>query len=519
MNRLIIGLVALAVSGCGVNGYSRDGATVAGNPCGALINLEIANTKITSAEKKPAGSFSFGAGPGSMTVELPEHCYVEGISNEREGADGKTYGLGFALAMPADWNGRFLFQGGGGLNGTLHPPLGGNAAGDTPALARGFAVISTDGGHKGEHGFDASFMADQQAALDFAGQSVAKVTQLGKKIATAHYGRAPHHTYISGCSTGGRESMLAAQRYPMLFDGAVVGAPAMRTGHSNFALRKAVVAFNQVAPRDEEGTPQVSRAFSPAERRAVHDGLLAQCDGLDGLEDGVISNVRDCDFDPGLLVCDAGESDSCISQAQADAIDQAFAPLVNSGGYEIYPAFPVDTGMIEGGMTFIPGEHFFSPGAHAGQSEIDIDAEDAQLRNDPMQGRTDSYDWTNFSTFLDRGGKILFYHGVSDAWFSAYDTLGFYQRAAEANETWSDASRYYHVPGMGHCAGGANTYDSFDLLSAVVDWVENDNAPSDIIASRQSPAPASRKLCAYPEHPHYIGGDETSAESYECRSL
>jgi len=168
-------------------------------------------------------------------------------------------------------------------------------------------------------------------------------------------------------------------------------------------------------------------------------------------------------------------------------------------------------------MTYIPGENFFSPGASAQQTAIDIDAEDAQLRNDPMQSRTDSYGWTNFSTFLHRGGKILFYHGVSDAWFSAYDTLEFYQRAGEANEDWSDASRYYHVPGMGHCAGGANTYDSFDLLSAVVDWVENGEAPEGIIASRENPEPGNRKLCAYPMHPHYIGGDKTSADSYECR--
>ncbi|MCF7220170.1 tannase/feruloyl esterase family alpha/beta hydrolase, partial [Acinetobacter baumannii] len=154
--------------------------------CAALTEFEIANTEITSAEMKSAGSFSFGANSDSTTVALPDHCYVEGISNEREGADGKTYGLGFALAMPANWSGRFLFQGGGGLNGTVHPPLGGNAAGDTPALARGFAVISTDGGHKGKGGFDASFMADQQAALDFTGQSVAKVTQLGKDIAKAY---------------------------------------------------------------------------------------------------------------------------------------------------------------------------------------------------------------------------------------------------------------------------------------------------------------------------------------------
>ncbi len=518
MNRLTIALAALAVAACGANESSDSNtAAAAENTCVALTGLEIANTKITLAEEKPAGSFSFGTGPYSMTVELPDHCYVEGMINERQGADGKTYGLGFAVAMPVGWNGRFLFQGGGGLNGTLHPPLGGNAAGDTPALARGFAVVSTDGGHKGDHGFDASFMADQQAALDFVGHSVARVTQVGKEIVQAHYGQAAHHTYISGCSTGGRESMLAAQRYPLLFDGAVVGAPAMRTGNSNFALRKAVVAFNQVAPRDEEGKPQVSRAFSPAERRAVHDGLLAQCDGLDGLEDGIVANVHGCDFDPGLLVCEAEGNEACISQAQADALDKAFAPLVNSAGYEIYPAFPVDTGMIEGGMTFIPGERFFSPGASAGQTEIDIDAEDARLRNDPMQGRTDSYNWTNFSTFLHRGGKILFYHGVSDAWFSAYDTLGYYQRAGEANEGWSDASRYYHVPGMGHCAGGANTYDSFDLLSAVVDWVENDKAPENIIASRENPTPGSRKLCPYPTHPHYTGGDETSADSYECR--
>ena len=160
MNRLTIALAAMAASGCGLSGFSGGDAKAAETSCTALTGLEIANTEITSAEEKPAGSFTFGAGPASTTVALPDHCYVEGMSNERQGADGKTYGLGYALAMPVDWNGRFLFQGGGGLNGTLHPLLGGNAAGDMPALARGFAVISTDGGHKGEHGFDASFMVD-----------------------------------------------------------------------------------------------------------------------------------------------------------------------------------------------------------------------------------------------------------------------------------------------------------------------------------------------------------------------
>ena len=157
MNRLTIGLAALAVAGCGTHDLSDGDAAVANNACTALTGLEMANTEITRSEEKPVGSFSFGAGPGSTSVELPTHCYVEGISNERTGADGKTYGLGFALAMPADWNGRFLFQGGGGLNGTVHPPLGGNAAGDKPALARGFAVISTDGGLYGRSAGRARF--------------------------------------------------------------------------------------------------------------------------------------------------------------------------------------------------------------------------------------------------------------------------------------------------------------------------------------------------------------------------
>jgi len=199
--------------------------------CTALDDLDLADARVTLAEERKAGPFE--TGPDNEAINLPAYCYVEGNKEERYAADGTRYGLRFALGMPVDWNGRLLFQGGGGLNGTLHPPLGANAAGHTPALARGFAVISTDGGHEGRGGFDGSFMADQQAALDFAGQSVRKVTEVGKEIVHVHYGDEAHHTYISGCSTGGREAMLAAQRYPLMFDGAVVGAPAMRTGKSS----------------------------------------------------------------------------------------------------------------------------------------------------------------------------------------------------------------------------------------------------------------------------------------------
>ena len=482
--------------------------------CADLSSLALADATITLTESREAGPFEAGFG---QTIDLSAHCYVEGIREEREAADGTRYGLRFALGLPVDWNGRLLFQGGGGLNGTLHPPLGGNAAGRTPALARGFAVISTDGGHQGKGGFDASFMADQQAALDFAGQSVRKVTEVGKEIVRRHYGDGAHPTYISGCSTGGREAMLAAQRYPLLFDGAVVGAPAMRTGNSNFSLRRAVVAFNKAAPRGPDGEPVLARAFDQEDRAIVMDGLLDQCDGLDGLEDGIIGNVMQCDFDPRTLACSGDGEEGCISPAQADALVEAFGPLTNSAGYQLYPRFPFDTAMVDGASPFIPTERFFSPGATATQTQIDIDAEDTRMREASDGARTESYSWTNFSTFIGQGGKIIFYHGVSDAWFSAFDTLGFYRRAHEANEEWDDASRFYFVPGMGHCAGGLDTHDSFDLLSAVVDWTENGQAPQAIPASRANASTPTGKLCPFPSYPHFDGGDEDDADSFTCR--
>src|SRR3954462_7080291 len=159
------------------------------------------------------------APPGPAKI-MPAHCHVEGVLDARTGADGKSYGIGFAVAMPPDWNGRFLFQGGGALNGSVAPPLGAQYAGARPALERGFAVATTDSGHQGS-AFDASFFADQQAALDFLYQGVAEVAVVAKAIVTRHYGRNSGHAYFVGCSTGGREAMMMSQRFPDYFDGIV----------------------------------------------------------------------------------------------------------------------------------------------------------------------------------------------------------------------------------------------------------------------------------------------------------
>ena len=192
--------------------------------------------------------------PDTVGVAIPSNCVARGVIDRRVGAEGKNYAIGFAIALPDRWNGRLLFQGGGGLNGSIRPPLGPQAIGEVPALARGFAVVSTDSGHQGAV-FDASFMKDQEAALNFAQASVGKVTAAAKAIIARYYGQGPTRSYFVGCSTGGREGMIASQRYPAEFDGIIAGAPAMRTGRSNLGLAWANHVFAQISPKGENGKP------------------------------------------------------------------------------------------------------------------------------------------------------------------------------------------------------------------------------------------------------------------------
>lgn len=503
-------------------GASAAGQSSAPDQCALLARLTLpGKVKITSAERvAPSAPGTVRNGMGVLVPSaLPAYCKVEGMIDERTGAGGKTYGIGFALALPDDWSGRFLVQGGGGLNGSVGLPIGAAAAGDVPALARGFAVMSHDSGHRGQV-FDPSFMADQRANLDFSESAVRTVTELGKALTARYYGKPINHSYMAGCSTGGRESMLASQRYPELFDGIVVGAPAMRTGDSNLAIAYSQVQFNQAAPRNAHGVPIVERIFSAADRKLILGGLLAQCDGLDGLKDGMIENVAACHFKPVALQCKGRKTDQCLSAAQVGAMERAFAGPRDKAGYPLYTPVPYDTGIVTAD-SFIPG---YLPTGRPGpigpasrDLAIDLDKRMNAIRMDAGQRLTDTYTWTNLNTFTDRGGKIVFYHGVSDPWFSALATLDYWLRAEKANgAAWADASRFYLVPGMGHCGGG-NAFDNFDLLSAVVDWVEQGRAPGPVTASRATPLPAARPLCPYPTYAHYKGGTPEKAESFECR--
>src|SRR5438093_12218027 len=250
------------------------------------VTLEISRAA-NIAEGRAPGARGGPAGPA-----LPAHCRIDGMMDRRTGVDGKTYGIRFAIALPDNWTGQYLQQGGGGLNGTVAEPTGAQAAGNQPALVRGFAVATTDTGHQSSGGaFDGSFMQDQSAALDFEYIAIGRVAVLAKQIIETYYGRPPSHSYYVGCSTGGREAMLMAQRYPLYFDGIVAGAPAMRTGHSNLATRTVTVSLNRIAPKGQDGRPIPGGALSDSDRKALIGKLLDVCDARDGAKDGMIFDV------------------------------------------------------------------------------------------------------------------------------------------------------------------------------------------------------------------------------------
>src|SRR5262245_46514016 len=248
-------MMALAIACTDMNTFQMPGAAVS----------------ITRAEK--------------VADNLPPHCRVDGVLDQRTGTGGKSYGIGFALALPDNWNGGFVFQGGGGLNGSVQNPVGAQAAGDASALARGFAVVTTDTGHKGTGGFDSSFIEDQQAALDFYYAAIGRIAPLAKDLISYYYGRAADHSYYVGCSTGGREAMLMSQRYPTYFDGIVAGDPAIRTGHSNLGLAYFEAALNGTDPK-----------LTDSDKKLVVDAIVNTCDEKDGLKDGMIFNRQACKF-------------------------------------------------------------------------------------------------------------------------------------------------------------------------------------------------------------------------------
>jgi hypothetical protein len=501
--------------------------------CAALRGLSAPGYEVNTAEWMPA-SRQAGAN-GAPATDLPAHCLFRVTIGAREsGMPEMKYGTGIELRLPANWNQRLLFQGGGGLNGVLSPAFG-NVAGFASALVRGFAVVATDSGHRGRNSIDTRFAVDQQAKLDFAYQAVERTTHEAKGLLQRFYGRKPEYSYFMGCSTGGREAMMAAERLPLEFDGVIAG-------NASFNLTRVAVnqiwslqTVNRIAPRDAQGRPLLHEAFTDVQLKAISEAVLQQCDALDGLRDGMINDYKACKFDPRGQVCKTGEAGEgkCLTTNQAEGLRAIFDGPRNSRGESLYGSFVYDTGIATPAWRAMHLGSATNPPANASLGrdtlrEFSITPADTSL--DPLKfdfdrdmARTAETAAINdavatlLTTFAGRGAKMIVYHGLSDQAMATGALTDWYERltprSAQGPQDWA---RLFLIPGMTHCGGGQST-DRFDMLTAIQEWVEKQRPPDRITASGRAFPDTTRPLCPYPKVARYDRGDPKSAESFSCK--
>ena len=524
--------------------------------CEALMpKLSILpNTNIASAKSIAAEEINVGGNA------VAEHCLVTGSMYNRTGeSEGTPYAIGFEMRLPQDWNGRFWYQGNGGIDGSVKTALGDIGGGPvTSALLQGFAVISSDAGHDNRKTRGPGFGLDPQARLDYGYQAVGKLTPMAKEVLRIAYGKGPDRSYIGGCSNGGRHTLVAAARYPEMFDGFLAGSP-------GYNLPKAAVAnifgaqqYKKIATNPED----LSTAFTTQERQTVVNAVLDKCDELDGATDGMIQDTNACqakfDFLRDVPTCTGERNGNCLTEAQKEAIAPIFSGATTSDGKPFYASFPFDAGLAGPGVA---NWEFTAPlkldsGAVGliwsvpPQNPKEFDGTDFVLNGSidamlaSVYAKSDKFtesamefmtppNATDMSRVKDRGGKILVYHGVSDPIFSVNDTEAWYNGVQKANGgDASDFARFFRIPGMDHCRRGPAT-DQFDAISALVKWVEQGQAPDRIIASvrgagnaggQNDDLPAkwsanrTRPLCAYPTVATYKGsGSIEDASSFVCK--
>jgi pimeloyl-ACP methyl ester carboxylesterase len=501
--------------------------------CESLTAITATDFRIEAAQWVEAGSLALG--PPGATTPVPAHCLFRVVLEPREsGIEEMSYGTGVELRMPAEWNGRLLFQGGGGLNGVMNPAIG-SVSGAQSALARGFVVAATDGGHRGRNNVDARFGVDQQAKLDFGYQAIQRATREAKAQIDRYYGRLPEYSYFMGCSTGGREAMMAAERLPQEFDGIVAGNPSWNLTRVAMNQVWSLQTVNRIAPRDANGKALYSQAFTDAQLQAVASAVLERCDDLDGLKDGMINDYKACRFDPAELQCGAGKAAAnvCLSAAQVTGLKDIVGGTRNSRGESLYGSTFYDTGIAGSawrGMHLGNGEGL-PANASLGRDTLRLFAMTPPRPDlDPLAFDFDRDTAATFETaaindpngrlhtsLAVKGGKLIVYHGLSDQAMWAGPLITWYEQLLPRTDTGpQDWARLFLVPGMTHCGGGQAT-DQFDMLTTIQNWVEKGQAPGSVLATGKAFPGVSRPLCPYPQVARYDAGDPANAQSFSCR--
>lgn len=476
--------------------------------CTALGNLRLPDTVALTAERVPAGPFtvatgSAGPGPQSLSAEVPAFCRVKGTV-------APAIQFEVWLPEPRAWNGRFQAVGGGGFAGVI------SYGAMLPNINAGYVTASTDTGHVAS---DLEWLSDDQRMHDYGYRAIHEMTVKAKALTEAYYGRPADYNYFNGCSTGGRQGLMEAQRFPGDYDGIVSGAPV-----SPFIATHYTQLWVALAAKRDGDTVLDTATLGRVTKR-----VLEQCDAADGVTDGVLEDPRTCSFDPSVLQCDAsGGSGECLSPAQADALRKIYAGPVNPRtGEQLHPGLLPGSEpywvLVDGAdLAPIPQEYFSrsvfaDPHWDWRTFDFDEDIKTAVDKNGAILDATDPH----LREFRDGGSKLIVYHGWNDQVIFPQGTIDYYEAvgdAVTAGAAPSDFFRLFMVPGMAHCRGGSGT-DQFDAQAAIEAWVERGEAPARIEARRveNGTVTRSRPLCPYPQTARYDGrGDTNDASSFVC---
>jgi feruloyl esterase len=474
-------------------------------PCESLQSLAFPQTTIQSATVVPEGPFTPPTAPATAKPipRVPAACRVVGRI---------APAITFEVWMPvAGWNGKFQAVGGGGFAGVI------SYGAMVNALNRGYATASTDTGHSTPGGAWALNRPD--LVIDFGYRAIHETTVKAKAIVEAFYGEQPRYSYFVGCSTGGRQGLMEAQRFPTDYDGIVAGAPA------NYWTRMPAGNLFMAASTLKD---EASR-LPLAKLTTLNKSALAACDARDGVTDGLIENPKACAFDPAMVQCSGAETDSCLTPAQVSAARKIYGSAVNPRTKEeIFPGMAAGSELTWGALAGGPQpftiatefyKYFVFSDPNWDWKTMDFDQDIAA--GEEKVGKVLNAVDPDLRAFKARGGKLIMYHGWNDQLISPFNTVNYYTSVSKTMGTiqTDEFLRLYMAPGMQHCAGGAGP-NTFDALSALEQWVERGKKPSEIVATHATDGVVdrTRPLCPWPQVATYTGAGSTdAASSFVCK--
>ena len=505
MTRETFGVTAVLLAIC-----SFPAEPVFADSCDALTKLALPNATVTSAAMVPAGSFTApGGGRGAASpqyAKLPAFCRALVTSKPSVDSDIKI-----EVWLPASgWNGKFQAIGQGGLAGSI--PYSELAE----ALAAGYATAGTDTGHVGGN---ADFMpAHPEKLIDFAYRSIHEMASTGKAVIAGYYGNAPTWSYFNGCSGGGRHGLTSAQRYPDDFDGILAGASTWNQAR----LDAARIAVNLMVNRNAQSRIPVSKYSM------IHEAVLQACDALDGVKDGVLENPTKCAFDYAALACKGDDGPTCLTRPQIESAKVLTSPLTDAAtgavlfeGAHLWPGSELEWATLGGpeplvnSLARVRNFHLKDPKWEFQLSNITADIERATRMDNGLLA-SNNFD---LKPFIDRGGKLLMYHGWVDPQVPAQNSVIYFNGVLKTVGKPAESSvALFMIPGMLHCSGGPGT-DTFDKMGAITQWVEHGRKPERIVASHATNGQVdkTRPLCPFGQVARYNGTGSTSdAASFSC---